>query len=124
MGLFGLLKYAHRHRLVRSEAISTPPGVLTPIAIDLWNVMYTLMEKHYQETTEDNATTTARCLLRLLRMLHKRTYFPIFVSDRGIFGEGGARRGGAPRRRGAPGAGLPGAAGAAVRGARRGAARV
>ncbi|AIT55766.1 UL41 [Suid alphaherpesvirus 1] len=88
MGLFGLLKYAHRHRLVRSEAISTPPGVLTPIAIDLWNVMYTLMEKHYQETTEDNATTTARCLLRLLRMLHKRTYFPIFVSDRGIFGNG------------------------------------
>ena len=35
MGLFGLLKYAHRHRLVRSEAISTPPGVLTLIFASL-----------------------------------------------------------------------------------------
>ncbi|QPI70129.1 tegument host shut-off protein [Equid herpesvirus 6] len=117
MGLFGLLKYAYANRLVKHDAITTPPGVMTPIAIDLWNVMYTLMEKHASDGDgpADSATATARCFYSLLRLLLKRSYYPIFVSDRGIHGDGhvkhGAkaivtqtmtRRGGSGRLPGAP----------------------
>nr|APQ34872.1 tegument protein EUL41 [Equid alphaherpesvirus 1]APQ34947.1 tegument protein EUL41 [Equid alphaherpesvirus 1]APQ35022.1 tegument protein EUL41 [Equid alphaherpesvirus 1]APQ35097.1 tegument protein EUL41 [Equid alphaherpesvirus 1]QTW05812.1 tegument host shutoff protein [Equid alphaherpesvirus 1] len=95
MGLFGLLKYAYSNRLVKHDAITTPPGIMTPIAIDLWNVMYTLMEKFDQERNFplDGAAVTARCFFSLLRLLLKRSYYPIFVSDRGIYGDGRVKQG-------------------------------
>ncbi|AQX83332.1 tegument host shutoff protein [Canid alphaherpesvirus 1] len=95
MGLFGLLKYAYSRRLVKHDAIATPPGIYTPIAIDLWNVMYTLMEKFCIEndTQTDSPTVTAECFFSLLKLLQKRSYFPIFVSDRGINGDGHVKRG-------------------------------
>ncbi|AIL02936.1 tegument host shut-off protein [Equid alphaherpesvirus 3] len=95
MGLFGLLKYAYSNRLVKHDAITTPPGVMTPIAIDLWNVMYTLMEKFAsdEDGPADSATATARCFFSLLRLLLKRSYYPIFVSDRGIHGDGHVKHG-------------------------------
>nr|UGX62355.1 tegument host shutoff protein [Felid alphaherpesvirus 1] len=95
MGLFGMLKYAYCNRLVKHDAITTPPGIYTPIAIDLWNVMYTLMEKFFPEKDiqVDNATVTAECFFSLLKLLQKRSYFPIFVSDRGIYGDGQVKYG-------------------------------
>ncbi|BAV93384.1 tegument host shutoff protein [Equid alphaherpesvirus 4] len=95
MGLFGLLKYAYSNRLVKHDAITTPPGIMTPIAIDLWNVMYTLMEKFEYDRSfpMDGAAVTAKCFFSLLRLLLKRSYYPIFVSDRGIYGDGRVKQG-------------------------------
>nr|UNP64240.1 tegument host shutoff protein-like protein [Phocid alphaherpesvirus 1] len=95
MGLFGLLKYAYSRMLVKHDAISTPPGIYTPIAVDLWNVMYTLMEKFCKDgnISADSATVTAECFFSLLKLLQKRSYLPIFVSDRGIYGDGQVKRG-------------------------------
>ncbi|AVT50738.1 tegument host shutoff protein [Cervid alphaherpesvirus 2] len=95
MGLFKLLRYAHSNRLVKHDAITTPPGVMTPIAVDLWNVMYTLLERSYGDAPAGvgDAVATARCFFALLRMLLKRSYYPIFVADRGIHGDRRATRG-------------------------------
>ncbi|QBM10859.1 Virion host shutoff protein [Caprine alphaherpesvirus 1] len=95
MGLFKLLRYAYSNRLVKYDAITTPPGVMTPIAVDLWNVMYTLMERFYSDSegAVGDAAATARCFFSLLRMLLKRSYYPIFVADRGIHGDQRATRG-------------------------------
>ncbi|AVT50606.1 tegument host shutoff protein [Cervid alphaherpesvirus 3] len=98
MGLFKLLRYAYGNRLVKHDAITTPPGVMTPIAVDLWNVMYTLMERLYSDAPGGgsgggDAAATARCFFSLLRMLLKRSYYPIFVADRGIHGDRRATRG-------------------------------
>ncbi|AVM39238.1 virion host shutoff protein [bovine alphaherpesvirus 1] len=95
MGLFKLLRYAYGNRLVKHDAITTPPGVMTPIAVDLWNVMYTLLERFCGDAPGGvgDAAATARCFLSLLRMLLKRSYYPIFVADRGIHGDRRATRG-------------------------------
>ncbi|UHJ15515.1 UL41 virion host shutoff factor [Bovine alphaherpesvirus 5] len=63
MGLFKLLRYAYGNRLVKHDAITTPPGVMTPIAVDLWNVMYTLLERFCGDAPSGvgDAAATARC---------------------------------------------------------------
>ncbi|ASW27065.1 tegument host shutoff protein [Beluga whale alphaherpesvirus 1] len=95
MGLFKLLRYAYANRLVKRDVISTPPGVETPIAVDLWNVMYTLVERMSRDAAArmSAAEATTRSLFKLLRTLERRAYFPIFVSDRGIGGYGRITRG-------------------------------
>uniref|UniRef100_A0AAU0K891 Virion host shutoff protein n=1 Tax=Anatid alphaherpesvirus 2 TaxID=3080522 RepID=A0AAU0K891_9ALPH len=95
MGVYGCMKFAHTKGLVKSQAISLPPGTMIPVAVDLWNVMYGLMEKFHPRKADgdDDAALTLRCLYSLLRLLHRRAYFPIFVSDRGIYGDGKAMHG-------------------------------
>ncbi|SCL76929.1 tegument host shutoff protein [Spheniscid alphaherpesvirus 1] len=88
MGVYGFLKFAYKHGIVRHRAVALPPTVVTPIAVDLWNVMYTLMERFYPKkagNTED-AVMTARCFYTLLRLLDKRALYPVFVMDRGVSG--------------------------------------
>nr|WGL40857.1 tegument host shutoff protein UL41 [Psittacid alphaherpesvirus 6] len=90
MGVYGCMRFAHKNGLVvRQEPSDGHDRNLVPVAVDLWNVMYGLMEKYYpkHERVDDDATATLRCLLSLLRLLHKKKYFPFFVFDGGIDGE-------------------------------------
>nr|AFO85594.1 host shut-off factor [Human alphaherpesvirus 3] len=85
MGLFGLTRFIHEHKLVKPSIISTPPGVLTPVAVDVWNVMYTLLERLYPVGKRENLhgpSVTIHCLGVLLRLLTQRSYYPIFVLER------------------------------------------
>ncbi|ARD71366.1 tegument host shutoff protein [Columbid alphaherpesvirus 1] len=95
MGVYGCMKFAFSKGLVKSQSIVLPLGTKIPVAVDLWNVMYGLMERSYRRRAsgEDDAALTLRCLYSLLRMLHRRAYYPIFVSDRGIYGDGKALHG-------------------------------
>ncbi|NP_077432.2 tegument host shutoff protein [Cercopithecine alphaherpesvirus 9] len=84
MGLFGLTRFIHDHRLIKPSNISTPPGVLTPIAVDIWNVMYTLLERLYPSKRYKKIhgpSVTIHCLGVLLRLLTHRSYYPIFVLE-------------------------------------------
>ncbi|ACT83533.1 UL41 [anatid alphaherpesvirus 1] len=87
MGLYGCISFAYSHGLVKKQAFVMPPGVLTPVAVDIWNVMYTLMEKFYsrQVDCDDSALLNVKCLYMVLRLLHKRSCYPIFVSDRAYY---------------------------------------
>ncbi|BBM13213.1 tegument host shutoff protein [pteropodid alphaherpesvirus 2] len=85
MGLFGMMKFAHTHHLVKRRPLQAPHGYLTPIAVDLWNVMYTLVVKYQRRYPHhDRESITLRCLCSLLKVFAQRALFPIFVTDRGI----------------------------------------
>ncbi|AEI00249.1 UL41 protein [Gallid alphaherpesvirus 3] len=87
MGVYGCMHFAYANGLVRSHISgSISGGAMTPIAVDLWNVMYGLLEKIYPGKVDgvDNSVATLRCLYCLLRLLHQRSYYPVFVSDRGF----------------------------------------
>ncbi|ADO13786.1 tegument host shutoff protein [Saimiriine alphaherpesvirus 1] len=84
MGLFGMMKFAYAHRLVHRQSIRPPAGMVVPVAVDLWNVMYTLVEKYAQRyPAYSDEAITVRCLAHLLGVLAKRRLYPIFVTDRG-----------------------------------------
>ncbi|QPO25250.1 tegument host shutoff protein [Bovine alphaherpesvirus 2] len=85
MGLFGMMKFAHVHHLVKRRPLRAPEGCFTPIAVDLWNVMYTLVVKYQRQyPTHGKELVTVRCLGSLLRVFAHRSLYPIFVTDRGI----------------------------------------
>ncbi|AMB17019.1 tegument host shutoff protein [Macropodid alphaherpesvirus 1] len=87
MGLFGMMKFAHTHHLVKRRSLQAPAGYFTPIAVDLWNVMYTLVFKYQQRYPHcDREAITLRCLCGLLKVFAQKSLFPIFVSDRGVDG--------------------------------------
>ncbi|AFR32482.1 UL41 tegument host shutoff protein [Leporid alphaherpesvirus 4] len=84
MGLFGMLKFAHVHNLVKKRLLVAPLGCMTPIAVDLWNVMYTLVMKYQRRyPTHYKELVTVRCLVSLLRVFSHMSLYPIFVTDRG-----------------------------------------
>ncbi|ARS01828.1 tegument host shutoff protein [Macacine alphaherpesvirus 3] len=85
MGLFGMMKFAHTHHLIKRRALRAPAGCFTPIAVDLWNVMYTLVLKYQRRyPTYDREAMTLRCLCSLLRVFAQKALYPIFVTDRGV----------------------------------------
>nr|AAA80558.1 virion host shutoff protein [Gallid alphaherpesvirus 2] len=89
MGMYGCMNFAYANGLVKSQISGTIAcGAGTPIAVDLWNVMYGLLEKFYPEKIDgvEDSIITLRCLYCLLRLLHQRSYYPVFVSDRGMYG--------------------------------------
>ncbi|AFM75539.1 tegument protein, virion shutoff protein [Gallid alphaherpesvirus 2] len=91
MGVYGCMNFAYANGLVRSHISGfISGGDMTPIAVDLWNVMYGLLEKLYPGKIDgvDDSIITLRCLYCLLRLLHQRSYYPVFVADRGFYGNG------------------------------------
>lgn len=85
MGLFGMMKFAHTHHLVKRRGLGAPAGYFTPIAVDLWNVMYTLVVKYQRRyPSYDREAITLHCLCRLLKVFTQKSLFPIFVTDRGV----------------------------------------
>nr|QBH76033.1 UL41 [Human alphaherpesvirus 2] len=85
MGLFGMMKFAQTHHLVKRRGLRAPEGYFTPIAVDLWNVMYTLVVKYQRRyPSYDREAITLHCLCSMLRVFTQKSLFPIFVTDRGV----------------------------------------
>ncbi|AQS79174.1 tegument host shutoff protein [Ateline alphaherpesvirus 1] len=89
MGLFGMMRFVYAHRLVHRQSLRPPAGMAAPVAVDLWNVMYTLVERYAQRYPGyTDEAITVRCLSHLLGVLARRRLYPIFVTDRGADGNG------------------------------------